>query len=255
MKPIIRCSSCENDLRLGDQHCSNCGQSVEWPEDQARMGKAGRKGDRGAGDQRKKTAGTGLSSTGKLVTGIAVLVVGGAVVLTLLIESPNQPQSASGQMVTPPQVPLMGQPGPNMQAATQLTELENRVRQNPENHELALEAANFAHDNGYFEKAIAYYDQYLGRHPDDVNAIVDKGICFHELKRSEEAIAIMNQALKIQPKHLQANFNLGIINLQQGNIAKANEWFTKVVTIAPNSEISKRAQELLAPHANLPPQQ
>jgi len=132
--------------------------------------------------------------------------------------------------------------------------MENQVRQNPGNHELALQVANFAHDNGYYDKAIAYYDQYLEHHPDDVNAIVDKGICFHELQRSDEAIAIMQQALKIQPNHLQANFNLGIINLQLRNLDQANEWFTKVVQIAPNSDIGRRAQELLAPHANLPPQ-
>ena len=248
MKPIIRCSNCDNDLRLGDQHCSNCGKPVEWPEGL----KGERKGDRGAGDQRKKKTGTGLSPTGKLVTGIAVLIVGGAIALELITGSRNQPQSTAAQTIPSLQVPAMGQGGPNVQAAEQLTELENRVRQNPENHELPLQAANFAHDNGYFDKAIAYYDQYLKFHPDDVDAIVDKGICFHELQKSEEAIKIMNQALKIRPNHLQANFNLGIINLQLKNVQQANEWFAKVVKLAPNSEIGKRAQELLAPHTNLP---
>jgi tetratricopeptide (TPR) repeat protein len=150
------------------------------------------------------------------------------------------------------QAPTMGPPGPGPQAGTQLAELENRIRENPENHEFVLQVANFAHDNGYFDKAIIYYDEYLGHHPDDVNAIVDKGICYHELQRSDEAIGIMKGALEIQPDHLQANFNLGIVNLQTGNIEESNRWFSKVVAIAPNSDIGKRAQELLAPHSNLP---
>ena len=252
MKPIIRCAQCEAELSIGDQHCPQCGQPVEWPDrnGRTRSGKSGRKRDREVDARRSKVVGTGLSSTGKLVTGIAIIVVGGAVVLQLTTGSNNQPQSTMGG--TPP--PTMGQQIPNVQGAAQLTVLENQIRQNPSNHELVLQTANFAHDNGYFEKAISYYDQYLGHHPDAVDAIVDKGICYHELQRSEEAIGIMNQALKIQPNHLQANFNLGIINLQMGNLVESNKWFNKVMAIAPNSDIGKRAQELLAPHANLPPQ-
>lgn len=253
MKPIIRCSSCESDLRLGERYCPKCGESVEWPGEATRErgGKNPLREGRGRG---KKTPGIGLSSTGKIVTGIAVLVVGGAVALELLTGSQNQPTGPVGTATPQFQVPALGQTGPSPQASGQLADLEARARQNPGDHDFLLQVANFAHDNGYYDKAISYYDQYLKHHPEDVNAIVDKGICYHESQRSDQAIEIMNQALRLQPNHLQANFNLGIINLQMGNLEKANGWFKKVVAIAPNSDIGKRAQELLAPHANLPVQ-
>ena len=253
MKPIIRCSSCESELRIGQKSCPKCGESVEWPGELAKS-RGGKNKERGRGEEAKKPSGSGLSSTGKIVTGIAVVVVGGAVALELLTGTKNQPAGPVETSTPQFQVPAMGQPGPNPESANQLADLEDRIRQNPADHDFLLQVANFAHDNGYYDKAISYYDQYLKHHPDNVNAIVDKGICYHELGKSEQAIEVMNQALKLQPNHLQANFNLGIINLKMGNLEKANEWFKKVVALDPNSDIGKRAQELLAPHANLPVQ-
>jgi len=253
MKPIIRCSNCESDLRFGQKSCPKCGESVEWPGGVASEGGGKRQG-RTREDHGRKPSGAGLSSTGKIVTGIAIVVVGGAVVLELLTGSKNQPTGQVGTSTPQFQVPAMGQTGPNQQAASQLADLENRVRQNPGDHDFLLQVANFAHDNGYYDKSISYYDQYLRHHPEDVNAIVDKGICYHELGKSEQAIEVMNQALKLQPNHLLANFNLGIVNLKMGNLEKANGWFKKVVALDPNSDIGKSAQELLAPHANLPAQ-
>jgi cytochrome c-type biogenesis protein CcmH/NrfG len=255
MKPRIQCSNCDSELRLGDERCRKCGQPVEWPEARhdKRSGRSGGKGDRGIAEQRPRGTGTGLSSTGKLVTGLAVVIVVGAVGYELIFGTRSQTQGSPTQAIPPGDAPAMGQVGPNAQAAAQLADMESAALKNPQNHELVLQAANFAHDNGYFEKAVTYYDRYLGSHPDNVNAMVDKGTCLHELKRSEEAITVVKQALKIEPNHLQANYNLGVINLQLGNVQEANKYFSKVVSIAPTSEMGMRAQQLLAPHANLPP--
>ena len=55
-------------------------------------------------------------------------------------------------------------------------------------------------------------------------------------------------ALEYQPKHQIAHLNLGIVNLTAGNLQKSKEWFQKAVQLNPNSDIGKRAQELLTTH-------
>ena len=60
----------------------------------------------------------------------------------------------------------------------------------------------------------------------------------------------MKQALKYQPNHQIGTLNLGIVNLAAGNLKKSKEWLEKAVTINPNSDAGKRAEELLKSHAN-----
>ena len=116
--------------------------------------------------------------------------------------------------------------------------------------QLMLELANLSHDGRFYDKAIAYYKRYLEKNPKDVDARVDLGICYYDTGKFDEARKQMETGLKYDPKHLQGHFNLGIVNLGAGRVKEANEWFNKTIALAPNSDVGRRAKQLLEQHSN-----
>ena len=95
------------------------------------------------------------------------------------------------------------------------------------------------------------YKRYLEKNAKDANARVDLGICYFENGDTEEAQKQMLVALKYDPKHLQAHFNLGIVNLKARRMQEANDWFKKTIALAPpNSEIGQQARQFLEQHSS-----
>ena len=68
------------------------------------------------------------------------------------------------------------------------------------------------------------------------------------MKNYEKSIDVIKSALKVNPKHQIAHFNLGIVNLANGNMAEAEQWWQKARDIDPNTNIGKKAEELLKSH-------
>jgi hypothetical protein len=58
----------------------------------------------------------------------------------------------------------------------------------------------------------------------------------------------MTKALEHSPNHQIGHLNLGIVNLAAGNVEKSKEWLQKAVALGPETEVGKRAQELLTSH-------
>jgi tetratricopeptide (TPR) repeat protein len=149
---------------------------------------------------------------------------------------PQAGQPAGGTMVLPPEI----------------QELENSVAANPDNMGLTLQLANALHDGLLYERAVPYYQSYLKSNPKDADARVDLGICYKELGKYTDAENEMKTALHYVPNHLHAHFNLGIVYLSEGNIEESNKWFKRTVALDPNSEVGKRAQQLLTQHNSQP---
>lgn len=239
MKPSYRCSECQHELSWGDQYCGNCGRPIDWPAEGSRKPQGDGKRSRAERPEKKSPP----AASWKLMLGFALFLVAGVVVLELLTETKNIPAGAP----TPTQ---SADPSANMQAMNQLGELEQIAKANPGTPKALLQVANFAHDNHFYDKAVDYYKQYLAKEPKDADALVDLGICYNDLGNLDEARASMEQALKYSPKHVLAHFNLGIVSLRSGDMKGALEWFKQTVALSPNSEIGKRAQELITQHLN-----
>lgn len=236
MKPRILCAECQAQLSWGDRFCGNCGAEAEWPS-----GGGGERGNlraekRMGKDSPKRSA---KPASWKMIGALAVFLIGGVVVLELLTGNREMPAVQSGNA---------GGTAANMQALQHLEELEKKADANPKDPKARLELANHLHDNRFYDKAITAYKKYLEMSPDDPDALVDLGICLNDLGNTEEAAQWMKKALRTSPKHLLAHFNLGIVSLKAGDLQEANEWFKKTVALSPESEIGKRAQELLKQH-------
>jgi tetratricopeptide (TPR) repeat protein len=165
----------------------------------------------------------------------------------------------------PQQAPTEEQPAstaPKMEALPQIEELEKRLKANPNDDTQLLQLANVLHDNHFYDRAVQRYKEYLRKHPNEVDARVDLGICYYESDRTSEAKQEMMKALQSNPSHVLGNFNLGIVNLRiaqaemtSGNsekaneaIKEANEWFRKTMALDPNGSAGQRAQRLLSEH-------
>jgi tetratricopeptide (TPR) repeat protein len=285
MKPKILCAECGKEIRLGDQNCPNCGNAVEWqPEgevsesgepavgartcnrcgsenaaDASFCGSCGaklqgskkpplqsarkpEKQERGRESKKRDSDSNPLFSW-KVIAGFLGLLLILVVAVDLFSkkeQAPVQEQSAAPSM-----------PAANMQLAGQISELEKEVTANPSDMQALLKLANLSHDGRFFDKAIAYYKRYLEKNVKDANARVDLGICYFENGDTEEAQKQMLTALKYDPKHLQAHFNLGIVNLKARRMQEANDWFKKTIALAPaNSEIGQQAKQFLEQHSS-----
>ena len=116
--------------------------------------------------------------------------------------------------------------------------------------QMLLTLANACQDGRFFDKAIAHYKRYLEKNPKDANARVDLGVCYYESGNSDEAQNQMLTALKYDPKHVSAHFNLGIVNLSARRIQEANGWFKKTIALSPNSEMGQKAKQILEQHSS-----
>ncbi len=136
----------------------------------------------------------------------------------------------------------------NLNAINEINRLEEELKNNPDNPEKLLRLAHLNHDSGFFEKAVSYYEKYLNFKPDDNDAEVDLGVCYYELKQYDKASSIFEAVINKNPKHQIAYLNLGIVNLTQGKIVEAKEYFQKCIALGEHTDAGHRAAELLKSH-------
>jgi ribosomal protein L40E len=138
--------------------------------------------------------------------------------------------------------------GVDLSSLQRINELEEILKANPNDNKSLLELAHLRNDSRMFDKAIENYQLYLTHVPEDADARIDMGVCYYNLGRYDEAIAAMTKALEYNPNHQIGHLNLGIVNLSAGNVAKSKEWLLKAVSLGPETDAGKRAQELLTSH-------
>jgi Flp pilus assembly protein TadD, contains TPR repeats len=251
MKPRILCAHCSVPLQPGNQFCSSCGVAVDWTVEIASGSPMNLRMEstklelRGKKIQPKK-----LSTSWLLKSILGVVVIAAVVVIGYEFFIEKSPSTGSTQQVLAQPMTLTGEMA---QKQAEIQALEKDVTSHPNDMVLTLQLANSLHDGLFYERAIPYYKMFLAKNPSDANARVDLGICYKELGNFSEAKKEMKEALKYVPKHLHANFNLGIVCLSEGNLHEANEWFRKTVALDPTSEVGKRAQQLLTQHNSQTP--
>jgi tetratricopeptide (TPR) repeat protein len=242
MKPRILCAYCSAPLQPKNQFCSSCGVAVDWTEEIAsdspmNLGMESTKIELHTKKLRSKELST--SWLFKSILGVVVIAA------LAVIGYESFPSAGPTQQVLAQPITLTGEVA---QKQAEILALEKDVASHPNDMVLILQLANFLHDGLLYERAILYYKMFLAKNPSDANARVDLGICYKEIGNYSEAKKEMKEAMKYVPQHLQANFNLGIICLSEGNIYEANEWFRKTIALDPTSEVGKRAQQLLTQH-------
>lgn len=251
---IIICKNCGEENPFENVNCFSCGVSlkgnVERKQNKSRQGseKNVKINSRSTyvNDDKKKV------NQEKILDNKKVLIITAAVVLIFvfaLFVSGVFDTGLQNEVQQISNVTTNSNNGSvNLANMEEINQLENKVKENPEDLESTLHLAHMQQDASMSEKAITNYKKYLEKFPENADARVDMAICYYNLNDYDKAIKEMETAIKYQPKHQIAYLNLGIVNLTAKNLAASKEWFQKTVELDPNSEAGKRAQELLHSH-------
>lgn len=289
MKPKFLCPECQHELQWRTPSCPSCGKAVDWPGEtdstnahsdegtkcpicgsenaaeagfcgscgaklkgpesgsqgnqKSVQGRAAQKSAKGRGEKKPRET-SGSMFSWKVIFGFLGILVILIVVLEFL---PSRDQQAAQPTLSTTQAPA---PAANMQLINQINDLEKRVTADPADLQSLLTLANVCQDGRFFDKALVWYRKYLEKKPRDVNARVDMGICYFETSNLEQAKKEMELALKYDPKHVAAHFNLGIVSLRAGNVKEANDWLKKTIALAPNSDMGQQAKQILEQHSS-----
>jgi tetratricopeptide (TPR) repeat protein len=109
-----------------------------------------------------------------------------------------------------------------------------------------VRAANQLMDHGAFPAAIKGYTEALARDSSVAEVWVDRGACRHALGDYDGAETDFRYAMRLNPEHVTAHFNLGIVFYSSGKSDSARAYWEWVRDKAPNSNEASRAQSLLA---------
>jgi TolA-binding protein len=261
VKRVVVCDNCGEENDEGNNICSYCGAPLKG----AKIERVSRSGKL---NEEKKPAVKKVKASGKSQTGMKIspsksaetstpkelnqkklllILAGVVVVVFIILYSSGILNSTEPDQVTQNQVSNQSS-GVDLNNVQRINELEEKVKNNPEDTDALLELAHLRNDSGMYDKAIVDYQKYLEKVPKDPDARIDMGVCYYNLKNYDEAIKQMKLAVKYSPKHQIGYLNLGIVNLAAGNIEKSREWLQQAVQLDPNTEMGKRAQELLDSH-------
>jgi len=256
---VIVCDNCGEENATINKICSGCGvpltgeekissakdKNISQEKSQAPKIKANKKLTHSPAINAKKKQTEDISD-GKIIDTKKIILIGsitGIIILIILLTSGIFDSGSENKNIN-----QNVNSGVDLNNLNAINDLEEKVKANPDDLESLLHLAHLQNDSRLYERAVENYKKYLLIKPADADARVDMGICYYNLADYQTAISEMEKAIEYQPAHQIAHLNLGIVNLTAGNLDKSKEWFRKVIELDPDTDIAKRAQELLNSH-------
>ena len=121
-------------------------------------------------------------------------------------------------------------------AETVLEPLYDYVRKDHPLSPLILEALCMGFRQLRSGNVAAYFaNQWLQREPDNVQALICRGVCFGEMGNFPEAAKDFEKACRISPDHPGCRLNLGIARLQLAQFKSAATLFEQALAIEPDN--------------------
>jgi Tetratricopeptide repeat/Glycosyltransferase family 9 (heptosyltransferase) len=97
---------------------------------------------------------------------------------------------------------------------------EESLQEVPGRFEALSLLALIAAQQGDFERAISGYDRVIAIEPGFADGYSNRGASFAALNRADDALANFNQAIAIDPAHVEAHLGRAIVWLSQGDFAR-----------------------------------
>jgi tetratricopeptide (TPR) repeat protein len=101
-------------------------------------------------------------------------------------------------------------------------------------------------DNG--KTALADYNDALKLNPKHINAYYNRGLTYNRLKEDQKAIADYDQSIKLNPQFADAYFNRGLTHYRLGQDQKAIADLKKAAELFKNqgkTDLVKKAETVL----------
>jgi tetratricopeptide (TPR) repeat protein len=132
-----------------------------------------------------------------------------------------------------------------MASSARIDELRKKFDENPRRYFAPL--ANEYRKSGDPEQAIFICQEYLPQQPGHMSGHIVYGQALFELSRFDEAQAVFETALSLDPENLIALRHLGDIARQAGDSRTARQWYHRVLEADPrNEEIAQIMVTLVA---------
>ncbi|WP_343486683.1 tetratricopeptide repeat protein [Allomuricauda sp. d1] len=87
---------------------------------------------------------------------------------------------------------------------------------------------------GKNDEALAAYDDAIANNPDDVNLVLNKANLHYTMGDKETFKALMAKASEMAPDNPDLLYNIGVINMEQGNLEEARDAYKKTLAVDPN---------------------
>jgi len=139
-----------------------------------------------------------------IIVALLVGLLGGFLIFSIS----NKDKSASA----PPAVPMgSGSPADYTQ---RIIQAEKIVAQDPKNYQAWVQLGNDYFDTEQTQKAVNAYAKALeldSTGPNTPNVLTDQGVMYRKLGLFDKAIENFDRASKLDPRHTQSLFNLGVV--------------------------------------------
>lgn len=144
------CNQCGSKLEAHHKFCPECGAKIN----------VSKSSKSGTDSNQNISAVNGKTLNPKIVYGI---LIGGVAVIALILLSSGMLDSSSGVVssVNQNEQQSATNSGVNLNSLQMINELEEKVKQNPNDYQSLLELAHLKNDSGLFEAAIQNYKTYL----------------------------------------------------------------------------------------------
>ncbi len=100
---------------------------------------------------------------------------------------------------------------------------------------------------GRYDEAMAEYDRALKdltyTTPEKIHA--NKGMLFRLMKRNDEAIASLEESVRLNPSYVKGFYELGVTYSLNGDQEKARKYFENVIKLAPEAPEARMARDRL----------
>jgi len=145
-------------------------------------------------------------------------------------------------------------PGPGMPPKPNPMEYHDRIQANlklveadPKNQEAWIALGNDYFDTHQAQNSVDAYAKALALEPGNPDVLTDQGIMYRELKAFDKAVAAFKLANKLNPRHLQSLYNLGVVDSEDlKDLEGARKAWNRVIELDPASSQAAQAKAGLA---------
>ena len=114
--------------------------------------------------------------------------------------------------------------------------LKASAERNPSDAESRVQLGNLYFDAERYDDAMRWYADALKVDPRNVNASTDLGIAYYYSNQPDRALAQFDKSLEIDPKHSKTLLNIGIVRaFGKEDLDGAEKAWRRVLDVAPNS--------------------
>lgn len=132
---------------------------------------------------------------------------------------------------------------------TRASALKATAARSPSDAETRVQLGNLYFDAERYDEAIRWYEDALRVEPRNVNASTDLGVAYYYSNQPDRALAQFDKSLGMDPRHSKTLLNIGIVRaFAKQDLDGAEKVWQRVVALAPDSPEAALAKKLLDAH-------